>query len=68
MKYDEYLNMTCERFPNMHFDKIPQFGKIDCVKKVAECLFMESDNEGCLVEETRHQLIHLMENGMHDFK
>ena len=68
MKYEEYLNIACERFPSMHFDKIPQFNCVDCVKKVAEYLFMESEVEGCLAEETRHQLICLMENGIHDFK
>jgi len=63
MKYPTYLKLACKRFPKMNFDKIPQFNKIDCIKMVAEMLFICGDCDSVLAYTTRELLLQLRLNG-----
>ncbi len=70
MKYLTYFNLACKRFPNMNFDKIPPqvFGRIELIRKVAECLFIEEERHSELADETRLQLKNLIRCGIINFE
>lgn len=70
MKFDEYLKMLMDHYPEKHFDIIISLGwtKVELVKKVAELLFIEGIIDSDLAIETRKQLVSLSKNGIHCFK
>jgi hypothetical protein len=70
MKYNVYVKLACERFSSYNLEKIPKqvFNRVDLVHKLAEYLFLESEVESELANETRHQLISLKEKGVLNFK
>ena len=70
MRFDKYFKLSCERFPEMNFDKIINNGwnRVDLIHKVAECLFVADETKTELAHETRDQLVNLSVNGVHCFE
>lgn len=63
MLYKDYFDMVCDKFPHMNFDMV-HWNRVDFVKKVAECLFMNGTNRGLICKETRKQLRNLKDKGI----
>lgn len=70
MTYKEYKDLADRKYPHLNLNSMPA-GTLtppECVKRVAQELFITSVLFDDLAKETRKQLISLREDGVHLFE